>query len=97
MATTTMVDMGPKVMLAEFHLAKNSTVLIVKAVKGQALQASAVPNGSQIQPASIANPPRIITAGCTGRIRGLAMKETSESRRKWNAISGKVVNCAARV
>src|SRR5450759_1838410 len=44
-----------------------------------------------------AKPERTITAGWTGRTNGLATNETSETRPNCQAITGRVVNWAARV
>ena len=41
------------------------------------------PSGNQIRLRITAIPPTIITAGWTGKIKGLAIKETSEIRLKW--------------
>ena len=48
--------------------------------RSEAMQsrASRRPNGSRIRLPSTARPPRIITAGWAGRMKGLATKETSE-------------------
>ena len=73
------------------------TIQLVSAAQGQATHAKILPSVIENRPPVIAANPKIITAGCSGKINGFAIKNNHETWWKCQTLTGSTIACAIRV